>query len=140
MLIVANQFTRVAQNERCSFFGNVSLGSSVTLAELREMYNAVSSIHYFVIVVDDQIGPFVLVNGYELLKKIKRVHACFLHQIVVKGRALSLLKYTDFRIFKAGAIMFISTPLKSANVENLLKLVLLLSSLTTSGDTRLTRT
>ncbi|GFP79937.1 nadph:adrenodoxin oxidoreductase mitochondrial [Phtheirospermum japonicum] len=39
--IVTNQFTRVAQNERCSFFGNVSLGSSVTLAELREMYNAV---------------------------------------------------------------------------------------------------
>ncbi|KAL3618028.1 hypothetical protein CASFOL_038349 [Castilleja foliolosa] len=39
--IVTNQFTRVAQNERCSFFGNVSLGSSITLAELREMYNAV---------------------------------------------------------------------------------------------------
>ncbi|KAL6552446.1 hypothetical protein OROHE_007810 [Orobanche hederae] len=39
--VVINQFTRVAQNERCSFFGNVSLGSSVTLPELREMYNAV---------------------------------------------------------------------------------------------------
>ncbi|KAL6518003.1 hypothetical protein OROMI_033704 [Orobanche minor] len=39
--VVINQFTRVAQNERCSFFGNVSLGSSVTLSELREMYNAV---------------------------------------------------------------------------------------------------
>ncbi|XP_011087149.1 NADPH:adrenodoxin oxidoreductase, mitochondrial isoform X2 [Sesamum indicum] len=39
--IVTNQFSRVAQNERCSFFGNVCLGSSVTLPELREMYNAV---------------------------------------------------------------------------------------------------
>ncbi|GER50282.1 NADPH:adrenodoxin oxidoreductase [Striga asiatica] len=39
--IVTNQFTRVARNERSSFFGNVSLGSSITLAELREMYNAV---------------------------------------------------------------------------------------------------
>ncbi|CAA0836108.1 NADPH\\x3aadrenodoxin oxidoreductase-mitochondrial [Striga hermonthica] len=39
--IVTNQFTRVAHNERCSFFGNVSLGSSITLAELRETYNAV---------------------------------------------------------------------------------------------------
>ncbi|PIN19888.1 Ferredoxin/adrenodoxin reductase [Handroanthus impetiginosus] len=39
--IVTNQFSRVARNERCSFFGNVSLGSSVTLPELRELYNAV---------------------------------------------------------------------------------------------------
>ncbi|KAL0364593.1 UNVERIFIED_CONTAM: NADPH:adrenodoxin oxidoreductase, mitochondrial, partial [Sesamum angustifolium] len=39
--IVTNQFSRVARNERCSFFGNVCLGSSVTLPELREMYNAV---------------------------------------------------------------------------------------------------
>ncbi|KAI3464065.1 hypothetical protein Pfo_020728 [Paulownia fortunei] len=39
--IVINQFSRVAQNERCSFFGNVSLGSSITLPELRETYNAV---------------------------------------------------------------------------------------------------
>lgn len=39
--VVMNQFSRVAQNERCSFFGNVSLGSSVTLPELRDMYNAV---------------------------------------------------------------------------------------------------
>ncbi|KAK6152066.1 hypothetical protein DH2020_014701 [Rehmannia glutinosa] len=39
--IVTNQFSRVAQNDRCSFFGNVSLGSSITLSELREMYNAV---------------------------------------------------------------------------------------------------
>ncbi|KAH6781502.1 Pyridine nucleotide-disulfide oxidoreductase family protein [Perilla frutescens var. frutescens] len=39
--VVINQFSRVAQNERCSFFGNVSLGSSVTLPELRDMYNAV---------------------------------------------------------------------------------------------------
>ncbi|KAG6407738.1 hypothetical protein SASPL_130735 [Salvia splendens] len=40
-LVVINQFSRVAQNERCSFFGNVSLGSSVTLLELRNMYNVV---------------------------------------------------------------------------------------------------
>ncbi|KAJ4958720.1 hypothetical protein NE237_025831 [Protea cynaroides] len=39
--IVVNQFSRVALNERCSFFGNVSLGSSVALSELREMYHVV---------------------------------------------------------------------------------------------------
>ncbi|KAL7259986.1 hypothetical protein ACSBR1_005780 [Camellia fascicularis] len=39
--IVTNQFSRVAQNERCSFFGNVSLRSSVSLSELREMYHVV---------------------------------------------------------------------------------------------------
>lgn len=39
--IVVNQFSRVALNERCSFFGNVLLGSSVSLSELREMYHVV---------------------------------------------------------------------------------------------------
>ncbi|XP_055816481.1 NADPH:adrenodoxin oxidoreductase, mitochondrial [Solanum dulcamara] len=39
--IVTNQFSRVAQNRRCSFIGNLSLGASVTLAELRELYDAV---------------------------------------------------------------------------------------------------
>ncbi|KAL7153451.1 hypothetical protein ABFS83_04G169600 [Erythranthe nasuta] len=39
--IVTNQFSRVAQNERCSFIGNVSVGSSITLPELLEMYNGV---------------------------------------------------------------------------------------------------
>ncbi|CAA3029500.1 NADPH:adrenodoxin oxidoreductase, mitochondrial [Olea europaea subsp. europaea] len=39
--IVINQFSRIAQNDRCSFIGNVSVGSSVSLPELREMYNAV---------------------------------------------------------------------------------------------------
>ncbi|CAK9138333.1 unnamed protein product [Ilex paraguariensis] len=39
--VVTNQFSRVALNERCSFFGNVSLGSSVSLSELREIYNVV---------------------------------------------------------------------------------------------------
>ncbi|KAA8523135.1 hypothetical protein F0562_009558 [Nyssa sinensis] len=39
--IVTNQFSRVPQNERCSFFGNVSIGSSVSLSELREMYHVV---------------------------------------------------------------------------------------------------
>lgn len=39
--IVVNQFSRVAQNDRCSFFGNVSLGSSVSLSEVREMYHLV---------------------------------------------------------------------------------------------------
>ncbi|XP_058206724.1 NADPH:adrenodoxin oxidoreductase, mitochondrial [Rhododendron vialii] len=39
--IVTNQFLRVAQNERCSFIGNVSLGSSVSLSELREIYDVV---------------------------------------------------------------------------------------------------
>lgn len=39
--IVVNQFTRVAQHECCTFFGNVTLGSSVTLPELRELYDVV---------------------------------------------------------------------------------------------------
>ncbi|KAF2309647.1 hypothetical protein GH714_004448 [Hevea brasiliensis] len=39
--IVINQFTRVVQHERCSFFGNVTLGSSISLAELRELYHVV---------------------------------------------------------------------------------------------------
>lgn len=39
--VVINQFSRVGLNERCSFFGNVNLGSSVSLSELREMYNVV---------------------------------------------------------------------------------------------------
>ncbi|XP_065043316.1 NADPH:adrenodoxin oxidoreductase, mitochondrial-like isoform X4 [Musa acuminata AAA Group] len=39
--IVVNQFSRVASNERCSFFGNVSLGSDVSLSELRDMYDVV---------------------------------------------------------------------------------------------------
>ncbi|XP_060167456.1 NADPH:adrenodoxin oxidoreductase, mitochondrial isoform X2 [Lycium barbarum] len=38
--IVTNQFSRVAQNGRCSFIGNVSLGGSISLAELRELYDA----------------------------------------------------------------------------------------------------
>ncbi|RZC50294.1 hypothetical protein C5167_018717 [Papaver somniferum] len=39
--VVINQFSRVGLNERCSFFGNVNVGSSVSLSELREMYNVV---------------------------------------------------------------------------------------------------
>ncbi|KAH7572281.1 hypothetical protein JRO89_XS04G0231500 [Xanthoceras sorbifolium] len=39
--IVINQFSRVAQHERCSFFGNVTLGSSISLSELRELYHVV---------------------------------------------------------------------------------------------------
>ncbi|KAK4777999.1 hypothetical protein SAY87_018186 [Trapa incisa] len=39
--IVVNQFTRVAQNGRCSFLGNVNLGSAVSLPELRELYHVV---------------------------------------------------------------------------------------------------
>ncbi|XP_004503452.1 NADPH:adrenodoxin oxidoreductase, mitochondrial [Cicer arietinum] len=39
--IVVNQFSRVAQHERCSFFGNVTLGSSISLAELRKLYHVV---------------------------------------------------------------------------------------------------
>ncbi|XP_019446346.1 PREDICTED: NADPH:adrenodoxin oxidoreductase, mitochondrial isoform X2 [Lupinus angustifolius] len=39
--IVINQFSRVAQHERCSFFGTVTLGSSISLSELRELYHVV---------------------------------------------------------------------------------------------------
>ncbi|RZB95103.1 NADPH:adrenodoxin oxidoreductase, mitochondrial [Glycine soja] len=39
--IVINQFSKVAQHERCSFLGNVTLGSSISLSELHELYHAV---------------------------------------------------------------------------------------------------
>lgn len=39
--IVINQFSKVAQHERCSFLGNVTLGSSISLSELRELYHVV---------------------------------------------------------------------------------------------------
>ncbi|XP_016506507.1 NADPH:adrenodoxin oxidoreductase, mitochondrial isoform X1 [Nicotiana tabacum] len=39
--IVTNQFSRVVQNGRCSFIGNVSIGISISLAELRELYDVV---------------------------------------------------------------------------------------------------
>ncbi|KAI9128943.1 hypothetical protein K1719_000426 [Acacia pycnantha] len=39
--IVINQFSRIAQHERCSLFGNVALGSSVSLSELCELYHVV---------------------------------------------------------------------------------------------------
>ncbi|KAG9454656.1 hypothetical protein H6P81_007560 [Aristolochia fimbriata] len=39
--IVINQFTRVATNERSSFIGNVSLGSSISLLDLRNIYHVV---------------------------------------------------------------------------------------------------
>lgn len=38
---MVNQFTRAAANARCSFFGNVLLGTSVTISELREIYDVV---------------------------------------------------------------------------------------------------
>lgn len=40
--IVINQFSRAALNDRCSFFGNVSVGTNVSLSELREIYHVVS--------------------------------------------------------------------------------------------------
>ncbi|EMS57488.1 NADPH:adrenodoxin oxidoreductase, mitochondrial [Triticum urartu] len=39
--IVVNQFSRVAANPRCSFFGNVTLGSDVSLSELQKTYDVV---------------------------------------------------------------------------------------------------
>uniref|UniRef100_A0A803NT30 NADPH:adrenodoxin oxidoreductase, mitochondrial n=1 Tax=Cannabis sativa TaxID=3483 RepID=A0A803NT30_CANSA len=39
--VVVNQFSRVAQHERCSFFGNVFLGSSISLCELHKLYDVV---------------------------------------------------------------------------------------------------
>ncbi|KAF7151402.1 hypothetical protein RHSIM_Rhsim02G0216900 [Rhododendron simsii] len=42
---VTNQFSRVAQTGRCSFTGNGSLGSSVSLSELREIYDVVVLAH-----------------------------------------------------------------------------------------------
>ncbi|XP_035696059.1 NADPH:adrenodoxin oxidoreductase, mitochondrial-like [Branchiostoma floridae] len=38
---VINTFTNTASNERCSFLGNVTVGRDVTVAELRQAYDAV---------------------------------------------------------------------------------------------------
>lgn len=38
---VINTFTKVAENERVRFIGNLSLGKDVSLQQLREAYNAV---------------------------------------------------------------------------------------------------
>nr|GMD16638.1 NADPH:adrenodoxin oxidoreductase, mitochondrial isoform X1 [Ipomoea batatas] len=38
---VTNQFSRIVQDGRCSFLGNVSLGSSISLSELRDLYDVV---------------------------------------------------------------------------------------------------
>ncbi|KAL5670190.1 hypothetical protein ACJX0J_022411, partial [Zea mays] len=40
-IIVVNQFSRVAANGRCSFFGNVTLGRDISLLELGKTYHAV---------------------------------------------------------------------------------------------------
>ncbi|XP_014661191.1 NADPH:adrenodoxin oxidoreductase, mitochondrial isoform X3 [Setaria italica] len=39
--IVVNQFSRVAANGSCSFFGNVTLGRDISLSELRKTYHVV---------------------------------------------------------------------------------------------------
>ena len=38
---VINQFTAIGSDPRVSFYGNVTLGRDVSLAELRRMYRAV---------------------------------------------------------------------------------------------------
>ncbi|XP_026988585.1 NADPH:adrenodoxin oxidoreductase, mitochondrial isoform X1 [Tachysurus fulvidraco] len=38
---VINTFTQTAQHERCSFFGNVSIGTDVSVEELKKAYHAV---------------------------------------------------------------------------------------------------
>ena len=40
---VINQFTAIGNDPRVSFYGNVTLGRDVSLAELRRMYRAVGS-------------------------------------------------------------------------------------------------
>lgn len=39
--VVVNQFSRVGANERCSFFGNVSLAKDISLTDLRKLYHVV---------------------------------------------------------------------------------------------------
>ncbi|XP_024518798.1 NADPH:adrenodoxin oxidoreductase, mitochondrial [Selaginella moellendorffii] len=39
--VVINQFSRTAEDERCRFFGNVCLGTDVSLEELRKNYHVV---------------------------------------------------------------------------------------------------
>ena len=38
---VINTFTSIAKNERLNFFGNVTVGSDITLKDLRDAYNVV---------------------------------------------------------------------------------------------------
>ena len=38
---VINTFTQTAQNDRCHFMGNVSVGHDVSLSELQHAYTAV---------------------------------------------------------------------------------------------------
>ncbi|KAG0610595.1 hypothetical protein M758_7G077800 [Ceratodon purpureus] len=39
--VVINQFSRVAVSDRCSYFGNVKLGTDISLEELRKLYDVV---------------------------------------------------------------------------------------------------
>ncbi len=39
---VINQFTRIGQDERVRFLGNVNVGQDIQLIELRQIYSAVS--------------------------------------------------------------------------------------------------
>lgn len=39
--VVINQFTRVANSENCSYFGNVKLDEDITLTALRALYHVV---------------------------------------------------------------------------------------------------
>lgn len=36
-----NAFTQTARSERCAYYGNVTVGKDVTVAELRQAYHAV---------------------------------------------------------------------------------------------------
>jgi hypothetical protein len=44
---VTNHFTRIAQDPRVNIFGNVNVGSDVTVDEIRKLYNAVSARNLF---------------------------------------------------------------------------------------------
>ena len=50
---VINQFTRIGQDDRVRFMGNVNVGQDITLHELRQFYSAVRSPkkHHWVSVV-----------------------------------------------------------------------------------------
>ena len=54
-----NKFTNTAQNERCSFLGNVEVGRDVSIQQLRESYSAVVLV-WFIIMLALRVFVFAI--------------------------------------------------------------------------------
>lgn len=59
-----NTFTQTAHSERCAYYGNVTVGRDVTVAELQQAYHAV-----VLVGTEPQSSP-------EVMGKVCRVIAC----------------------------------------------------------------